>query len=108
MAFWPCALRPLEKFRVWVCVFTKIEQSINARTDSRLYFRSMSEIIFLVEESADGGYTARALGSSIFTEADSIDELHASVRDAVQCHFDDGKAPQVIRLHFVRDEVIAL
>ena len=68
----------------------------------------MSEIIFLVEEAADGGYTARALGSSIFTEAGSIDELHANVRDAVQCHFDDGKAPQVIRLHFVRDEVIAL
>jgi hypothetical protein len=68
----------------------------------------MSEIIFLVEEAAEGGYTAKALGSPIFTEANSIDELHASVRDAVQCHFDDGKAPQVIRLHFVRDEVIAL
>ncbi len=68
----------------------------------------MSEIIFLVEEAIDGGYTAKALGSPIFTEADSIDKLHASVRDAVQCHFDHGKAPQVIRLHFVRDEVIAL
>ena len=68
----------------------------------------MGEIIFLVEEAVDGGYTAKALGSPIFTQADSIDELHASVRDAVQCHFDDGNAPQVIRLHFVRDEVIAL
>lgn len=68
----------------------------------------MSEIIFLVEEAVDGGYIAKALGSPIFTEADSIDALHARVRDAVQCHFDDGKAPQVIRLHFVRDEVIAL
>jgi len=68
----------------------------------------MSEIIFLIEEAAEGGYTARALGSPIFTEADSIDELRASVRDAVQCHFDEGKAPQVIRLHFVHDEVIAL
>jgi hypothetical protein len=68
----------------------------------------MSEIIFLVEEAAEGGYTAKALGSPIFTEADTVDELHANVRDAVQCHFDDGKAPQMIRLHFVRDEVIAL
>jgi hypothetical protein len=68
----------------------------------------MSEIIFLVEDAADVGYTAKALGSPIFTEADSIDALHANVRDAVHCHFEDGKAPQVIRLHFVRDEVIAL
>lgn len=68
----------------------------------------MSEIIFSVEEAAEGGYIAKALGSPIFTEADTLDELHANVRDAVQCHFDDGKAPQMIRLHVVRDEVIAL
>jgi hypothetical protein len=68
----------------------------------------VSEIIFLVEEAGNGGYTAKALGSPIFTEADTFDELHANVRDAVQCHFDECKAPQVIRLHFVRDEVIAL
>jgi hypothetical protein len=68
----------------------------------------MSEIIFLVEEAAEGGYTAKALGSAIFTEADTLDTLHANVRDAVQCHYDVDKAPKVIRLHFVRDEVIAL
>jgi hypothetical protein len=68
----------------------------------------MSEIIFLVEEAAEGGYTAKALGPAIFTEAETMDELHANVRDAVQCHYDEGKAPQMIRLHFVRDEVIAL
>jgi hypothetical protein len=68
----------------------------------------MNEIIFLVEDAADGGYTARALGISIFTEAESVEELHANVRDAVQCHFDEGQAPKMIRLHFVRDEVIAL
>jgi hypothetical protein len=68
----------------------------------------MKEIIFLVEEAAEGGFTAKALGAAIFTEADSIEALHASVRDAVQCHFDAGQAPPVIRLHFVRDEVIAL
>jgi hypothetical protein len=68
----------------------------------------MNEIIFMVEEAPEGGYLARALGQSIVTEADSLAELHANVRDAVRCHFDDGKAPQVVRLHFVREEVIAV
>ena len=66
----------------------------------------MSEIIFVVEEAPEGGYTARALGESIFTEADSVDELRHAVRDAVRCHFDDDGAPKVIRLHFVRDEAM--
>lgn len=68
----------------------------------------MNEIIFLVEEADDGGFTARALGESIFTEADDLKELHRNIREAVQCHFDDGKAPKVIRLHFVHEEVIGL
>jgi hypothetical protein len=72
------------------------------------YTRRMDEIIFVVEEAPEGGYTAKALGASIFTEAESLDELHANVRDAVQCHFEGDKAPKMIRLHFVRDEVIAL
>jgi hypothetical protein len=67
----------------------------------------MSEVIFLVEEAEEGGFTARALGLSIFTEADSLSELHERVRDAVRCYFDEGAAPQAIRLHFVRDEVIS-
>ncbi|MBI5816304.1 MAG: 2-oxoisovalerate dehydrogenase [Nitrospinae bacterium] len=67
-----------------------------------------SEIIFLVEDAPEGGYTARALGESIFTEADNLDALHENVRDAVICHFDEGKAPRVIRLHFVREEVITI
>ena len=67
----------------------------------------MSEIIFVVEQAPEGGYTARALGESIVTQAETIADLHVRVRDAVHCHFDDGKAPKVIRLHFVRDEVIA-
>jgi hypothetical protein len=67
----------------------------------------MSEIIFVVEEAPEGGYTACALDVSIFTQAETTDELHARVRDAVHCHFDEGNAPKLIRLHFVRDEVIA-
>lgn len=67
----------------------------------------MQEIIFVVEQAPEGGLSARALDVSIFTQAESVQELHARVRDAVRCHFDEGDAPKMIRLHFVRDEVIA-
>ena len=66
-----------------------------------------SEIIFLVSDSPEGGYEARALGHAIYTEADTAEDLHAMVRDAVACHFDEGERPAVIRLHFVREEVLA-
>ena len=68
----------------------------------------MKEIIFVVEEAPEGGYSARALGFSIFTEADTLEELHSQIRDAVLCHFEEGQEPKVIRLHFVREEVIAI
>lgn len=70
----------------------------------------MTEILFVVEEADEGGYSAFAVGQSIFTQADTLDELHHMVRDAVECHFepDDPARPLVIRLHFVRDEVIPL
>ncbi len=64
------------------------------------------EIIFLVEESPEGGYEAHALGHSIFTEADSFEELKEMIRDAVSCHFDESERPSIIRLHLVKDEVI--
>jgi hypothetical protein len=67
----------------------------------------MSEILFLVEQAPEGGYTARALGDSIFTEADTLPELRQMVKDAVQCHFDEGGKPKVIRLHIVQEEVLA-
>ena len=66
----------------------------------------MHEVIFLVEEAPEGGYTARALGESIFTEADTFNQLHEQVRDAVRCHFEEAERPKIIRLHFVREEVI--
>jgi hypothetical protein len=66
------------------------------------------EIVFLVEEDPEGGLTARALGESIFTEAEDMPALKDAVRDAVRCHFPDEKQrPRTIRLHYVRDEVIA-
>jgi hypothetical protein len=66
-----------------------------------------TEIIFSVQESPEGGYEARALGYSIFTQADTMDELRQNVREAVHCHFDEGEAPSIIRLHLVKDEVIS-
>ena len=66
------------------------------------------EIIFLVEESPEGGYEAQALGHAIFTEAESFDELKEQVRDAVRCHFDEEERPSMVRLHLVREEVLAV
>jgi hypothetical protein len=68
----------------------------------------MNELIFLVEEAPEGGYTARALGASIFTEADDLTDLRNQIRDAVRCHFDADQVPNIIRLHFVREEIIAV
>jgi hypothetical protein len=67
----------------------------------------MSEIVFVVEISPEGGFTARALSESIVTEADTEAELRVAIQDAVHCHFDEGKMPKVIRMHFVRDELMA-
>jgi len=69
-------------------------------------YMQQSEIIFLVEESPEGGYNARALGEAIFTQADSMEELRTMVQDAVRCHFDEGERPRLIRLHVVKDEVL--
>jgi len=68
----------------------------------------MNEILFVVEEAPEGGLTARALGESIFTEADDEASLHQQIRDAVHCHFEEGKAPKIIRLHFTREEILAV
>ena len=63
-----------------------------------------NELIFLVEEAPEDGYTARALGHSIFTEADTLEELHEMLRDAVKCHFHEGEAPKVVRLHSMQKQ----
>ena len=64
-----------------------------------------SEIIFAVLESPEGGYEARALGHSIYTQGETLEELKAMVQDAVRCHFDEDSRPRLIRLHLVKDEV---
>ena len=67
----------------------------------------VEEIIFLVEET-EKGFIARALGHSIYTQADSLEELKEMVKDAVECHFDEKERPKIIRLHIVRQEVITI
>lgn len=66
------------------------------------------EIIFTVEESPEGGYEARALGFSIFTEADTFEELKKMVQDAVVCHFEEAERPKIICLHIVKEELLAV
>lgn len=68
------------------------------------------EIIFEVrEDEVDGGYAASALGVGIHTQGETLEDVRANVREAVACYYDEGqKPPAVIRLHFVRDEVLAL
>ena len=66
----------------------------------------LKEVVFLVEEAPEGGYTAQALGYSIFTEADTWDELKEAVQEAVRCHFEDDERPTLVRLHVVREEVV--
>ena len=69
----------------------------------------MMELVFLVEEAPEGGYSAQALGESIFTQAETWESLEEMVKDAVRCHFDrEEERPKVLRLHFVRDKVLTL
>jgi hypothetical protein len=68
----------------------------------------MEELILVVTDSPEGGLEARALGASIFVQADTMEELHGQVREAILCHFEPGQAPRVVRLHRVQEEVFAL
>ena len=67
----------------------------------------MNEVIFIVEQAPEGGYVARALGHSIYTEADTWNDLKTATHDAVVCHWSDEERPPIIRLHFLREEVVA-
>jgi hypothetical protein len=67
----------------------------------------MSKLTFFIDETWNGGYVGRALGHSIFVQAETIHALRDQVRDAVNCHFSGDQAPKSIRLNFfLREEVI--
>lgn len=98
-------------FRV-VCVFRGLRNSFPAKNNScrmkwNTYLVSMNEIVFTVTQETDGGYTAEALGENIFTQADSWEELRENARESVRAFYFDRTAPQSIRLHLVRDEVLS-
>ena len=58
----------------------------------------MKDLVFIYEEDPEGGFTARAVGEAIFTEADTLKVLRENMKDAVRCHFDEGERPEVVRL----------
>jgi len=64
------------------------------------------EIVFVIEESQD--WISRALGHSIFTEADSIEDLKINIKEAINCHFEEDSIPKIIRLHYVKDEFLTV
>lgn len=68
----------------------------------------MNEIFFLVEEDLESGYTAKALGESIFTNGETLDELKITIKEAIHCHFEEGNLPKIIRLHFVKEEFLTV
>ena len=67
-----------------------------------------NEVIFTAEEAPEGGFTAHALGYLIFTEAETMDELRANIREAVHVHFDEDDRPKIVQIHLVKDEVISV
>ncbi len=68
----------------------------------------MNELIFIVEESVDGGYEAKAIGESIFTQGEDLEDLKNQIKEAINCHFEENKMPKMVRLHFVKDEIFAI
>ena len=66
------------------------------------------EIVFTVTQEADGGFVAECLTHDIFTQGNSWEELRANVREAASAYFFDQTGPSAIRLHLVRDEVMAV
>jgi predicted RNase H-like HicB family nuclease len=70
--------------------------------------KEIKEVLFLVEESEEGGYEAKALGHSIYTQAEDLESLKKAVKDVIKCHFEEEKRPQVAILHIVKDENLTL
>lgn len=72
-----------------------------------VYNEPMTHIVFEVVESADGGFEATALGHRIHTQGEDWEDLKAMVQDAVRNHFEPEDRPAMIRLLFVREEVMS-
>ncbi len=68
----------------------------------------MKEIVFLVEESQDGGYVAHAANHSIVTQGGTLDELKTMISDAVRCHFEEPDRPALVHIHVTHEETFAI
>jgi predicted RNase H-like HicB family nuclease len=69
----------------------------------------MNELIFEVRDAEEGGFWARALGQSIFTQGDSWENLRQNISEAVRVHFDEpNEVPKIVQLHYVRDEMMVI
>ena len=68
----------------------------------------MKGLFFWWEEALEGGYTSKTTGESIFTQAEILDELNSEIREAVECHFEAGNKPHIVRLHMVKEEMMVL
>jgi len=69
---------------------------------------SIKELIFIIEDAPEGGLIAKALGESIFAEADDMVSLKKEIIDALNCHFGEGQKPAMIKLHYIREEYLAV
>ena len=67
----------------------------------------LKETMFVGEEDPEKGYTAQALGYSIFTEGDTLEELKENIKDALKCHFDKKEMPLFVYLHIIKEEKFA-
>lgn len=74
----------------------KMKSSIIYLYNKERAFSMVNEIIFQIQESPEGGYEAKALGYSVFTEGDDYEDIKKNIKDAVLCHFDEGESPRII------------
>jgi len=101
------ALFAYDLFRMYTRYASRRSLAMEAMNSNPTELGGFKEIIFEVIQEADGGFVAECLTESIFTQGDTWEGLRKQVRDAVEGYFFDQPKPKLIRLHFVRDEVLA-
>jgi hypothetical protein len=66
------------------------------------------EIYFIIEDSIEGGFEAKAIGYPIYTEGETVSETKENIKDAINCHFDENEKPSIINIRYVKEEIITL
>jgi predicted RNase H-like HicB family nuclease len=70
--------------------------------------KAQPKLLFVVQEDPNGGYIAKAPGYGIYTQGETMDELLANIKEAIQCHFEEGKSPASFTLHSIKRQEVAL